>query len=135
MHVVLDDGAIMPTRAHSTDVGYDLYTPETFSIHPRDAYIVNTGVHIQLDNNIAGLIKSRSGMHKRGLQTEGVIDPSYNGPILVRITNHSGVVQTCEKGDRIAQLLLTPVITPELELVDSLEETERGSGGFGSTGR
>lgn len=135
LKIKLDEGAIAPTRGHDTDVGYDLYTPESFVVNPHSAVIVDTGVHIQLFDNVAGIIKSRSGMHKRGLQTEGVIDPGYTGQIKVRITNHSDSIQICEAGDRIAQMLLVPVICPEFEVVESLDETERGDGGFGSTGR
>jgi dUTP pyrophosphatase len=148
MKIMLDEGAILPTRAHETDGGLDLYTPVDVLV-PRSekpcefsygVYIgsttIDTGVHVEIPNGYVGFIKSKSGLNvKHGLTAEGVIDCGYTGSIVVKLYNHTTNDYRFKAGDKIAQLVLLPIITPELEVVDSLEETDRGTGGFGSTGR
>ena len=98
--------------------------------------IVDTGVHVEIPEGYVGFIKSKSGLNvKHGLTAEGVIDAHYTGSIRVKIYNHKGSGYLFEAGDKIAQLVILPCLLPELELVDSLEETDRGDNGFGSTGR
>lgn len=136
MKIVLDKWAKMPTRAHATDAGLDLYARETQIVPARESAIFNTGVHIELPPNTAGFLKSKSGLNvKHGITSEGVVDVGYVGSIVVKLYNHSGYDYTVNEGDKISQLVIVPILTPELELVDSLEDTERGNGGFGSTGR
>lgn len=141
LKVKLDPGAIMPTRAHSTDAGLDLYSPyETYiparSIAVESNKCIDTGVHIEIPAGYVGMIKSKSGLNvKHGITSEGVIDSGYTGSICVKLYNNSPHGLRIEKGQKISQLVLLPIITPELELVDSLEETDRGNGGFGSTGK
>lgn len=139
MNVMLDEGAIMPTRAHSTDAGLDLYTPEDFvllSLGGIDSQTVDTGVHIEIPTGYVGMIKSKSGLNvNRGVVTEGVIDAGYTGSIKVKVYNLSGDIQHFRRGDKIAQLVILPIVTPALKLVDKFAETERGDNGFGSTGR
>ena len=136
MRIKLDDKAIMPTRAHETDAGLDLYSPVSVTIEPRGAVSVDTGVHIELPINTVGMIKSKSGLNvKHGITSEGVIDVGYTGSMVVKLYNHSEKPYTINAGDKISQLVVMPVFTPTLELVDELTETERGDGGFGSTGR
>lgn len=136
MRVMLDEGAIMPTRAYATDAGLDLYSPDTVVIPPRYAITIDTGVHVELPRNTVGMVKSKSGLNvKHGIQSEGVIDVGYTGSIRVKLYNHSERGYKVTRGDKISQLVILPILTPELELVDELDETERGSGGFGSTGR
>lgn len=136
MKVMLDPGAIMPTRAHSTDAGLDLYSPVDAVIYPDDSLTISTGVHMEIIPGYVGMIKSKSGLNvKHGIQSEGVIDAGYTGSICVKLYNHGNAVVCIEKGQKISQLVLLPIITPDLELVDSLEKTERGNGGFGSTGK
>lgn len=135
MKVMLDENAILPTRAHSTDAGLDLYARETQIVPARESAVFDTGVHIELPHNMAGILKSKSGLNvKHGLTSEGVIDVGYTGSIVVKLYNHSGHDYTVHKGDKISQLVIVPILTPELEVVDRLEETERGNNGFGSTG-
>lgn len=140
--VVLDSGALMPTRAHELDVGYDLYSPVSVRLYPKwkngvpNNVVIDTGVHIQLPKGIRGAVCSKSGMMmNHDIVTDGTVDPGYTGSIKVKLFNLGSAVYHIEKGQKIAQLCLEKVITPELELADSLEETERGSGGFGSTGK
>lgn len=136
MKMKLDDGAYLPTRAHSTDAGLDLYAKETKIINPRSRVFFDTGVHIELPPNTMGEIRSKSGlMKKHGITTDGTIDVGYSGSIGVVMFNNSNEFYAVNKGDKIAQLVITPIIIPELELVDELDDTERGEGGFGSTGR
>ena len=81
-------------------------------------------------------MKSKSGLNvKHGITSEGVIDAGYTGSIVVKLYNNSGFDYTVHKGDKISQIVLLPIFTPELEQVDKLEETERGAGGFGSSGK
>lgn len=136
MKIKLDDMAIMPTRAHEADAGLDLYAREDAVIHPKDSAIFDTGVHIELPPDTVGFLKSKSGLNvTHGLTSEGVIDEGYTGSIVVKLYNNSIWNYRVKRGDKISQLVVLPVIKPILELVDSLEDTERGNNGFGSSGR
>lgn len=133
---MLDEGAIMPVRAHATDAGLDLFSREDFRIRPGYSHAFDTGVHIELPKGTAGFIKSKSGLNvKHGITSEGVIDVGYTGPIVVKMYNHSDKEYHVKKGDKITQLVIVKIETPELEVVDNLEETERGDNGFGSSGK
>ena len=127
----------MPTRAHEFDAGLDLYSAyDDVCIFPRESELFDTGVHIQLPKNTVGFLKSKSGLNvKYGITSEGVIDAGYTGSIVVKLYNHSDKPYRVRKGDKISQLVILPCLLPELDVVDSLEDTERGTGGFGSTGR
>ncbi len=133
--IKLDDGAFVPTRAHSTDAGLDLYAMESALILPSSSHSFDTGVHIEIPEGYVGMIKSKSGLNvKNGITSEGVIDCGYTGSMVVKLYNHGYNSVRIERGQKISQLVLLPIITPEVELVDELESTERGNGGFGSTG-
>ena len=96
----------------------------------------DTGVHVEIPEGYVGLIKSKSGlMVNHMITTDGTIDAHYTGSVKVKLFNHSTKNYHVKAGDKIAQLVILPCLLPELELVDSLEETDRGDGGFGSTGR
>ena len=136
MKILLDPGAKMPTRAHELDAGYDLYSREDAVIYHGDSHCFDTGVHVQIPAGYVGMVKSKSGLNvKYNLTSEGVIDAGYNGSIVVKLYNHGNAAVRIENGQKISQLVIMPIITPELELVDSLEDTDRGAGGFGSTGK
>lgn len=136
MKIMLDKGAKMPTRAHPWDGGLDLFSMEDGYVGCNSHRTFNTGTHIQIHEGCVGYIKSRSGlMVNHGITTDGTIDAHYTGPIKVCLFNHGGSKYEVKKGDKIAQLVIHKIELPELELVDSLEETDRGEGGFGSTGR
>lgn len=136
MRIKLDEGAKMPTRAHETDAGLDLYARETQIVPAKESAKFDTGVHIELPVGTVGMLKSKSGLNvKHGLTSEGVIDVGYTGSIVVKLYNNSGHDYRVEKGDKISQLVIMPILTPELELVESLEETDRGDNGFGSSGK
>ena len=136
MRIKLDENAIMPTRAHYTDAGLDLYSPFDVEVPANGSVCIDTGVHIELPYLTVGMIKSKSGLNvKHGLTSEGVIDVGYTGSIVVKLYNHTHKSYAVRKGDKISQLVIMPIHTEELEQVDELDETERGDGGFGSTGR
>ena len=134
MKIVLDEGAILPTRAHPYDAGLDLYARAGGVVYGYATF--DTGVHVEIPEGCVGLIKSKSGlMVKHNITADGTIDAHYTGSIHVKLFNHSDSAYKVLAGDKIAQLVIVPCLLPELELVDSLEETDRGIAGFGSTGR
>lgn len=137
MKVLLDSGAKMPTRAHDTDAGIDIYSREEKVISANGgSETFDTGVHLEIAPGYVGFLKSKSGLNvKYGITSEGVIDAGYTGSIVAKLYNNSDSDYTVRAGDKITQLVILPISTPPLELVKSIEDTERGCGGFGSTGR
>lgn len=136
INIMLDEQAIMPTRAHEDDAGLDLYAPHRVVIFPKDSEVVETGVHVEIPKGYVGMIKSKSGHNvKRDLITEGVIDSGYTGQIKVKLYNLGTQKRVIEKGEKLTQLVIMPIVTPALRLVDHFKETERGDNGFGSTGK
>ena len=132
---MLDHGAYMPTRAHDTDAGLDLYAVEDNVVPPYSSGCFDTGVHVEIPAGFVGMVKSKSGLNvKQGITSEGVIDSGYTGSIMVKLYNHTNEGVYIKKGQKISQLVIMPCVLCSLELVDSLEDTERGNGGFGSTG-
>ena len=146
MKIMLDEGAILPTRAHPWDAGLDLYAPEDVVVMSSSSWpfgevqigsaTIDTGVHVEIPEGYVGFIKSKSGLNvNHGLTAEGVIDAHYTGSIRVKLYNHTLDPYRFKAGDKIAQLVILPCVMPHLELVDNLSPTDRGDGGFGSTGR
>ena len=135
MKIVLD-GGVMPTRSHPWDGGLDLYAKEGGVLRPCSNETFDTGVHIEIPEGYVGFLRSRSGlMVNHHIVTDGTIDAHYTGSIRVKLFNLNRREYRVNAGDKIAQLVIVPCLLPELELVDSLEETERGDKGFGSSGR
>lgn len=135
MKVMLDKGAIIPTRAHEWDAGLDLYAMDDGWIFPFARKTFDTGVHVAIHKGYVGLLTSKSGlMGNKGITSRGTIDSGYRGAIKAVLFNHSWRFLKIKRGQKITQLVILPIMTPELEIVDELEETERGTGGFGSTG-
>lgn len=133
----LDAGAFAPERAHETDAGADLRTRKAFSIAPYDSAVIDTGVHIEIPKGYMGQVCSKSGLNvkKNVVVPNGTVDSGYTGSIVVKLYNHSEETHRFCAGDKIAQIIIQPVECCEFEQVDSLEDTERGNNGFGSTGR
>ena len=105
MKIKLDPWAIMPTRAHDTDAGLDLYSCEEKTVPAFGSALFNTGVHVQLPPNTAGMVKSKSGLNVRyGLTSDGVVDVGYTGSIFVKLYNHTPSSYTVRCGDKISQL-------------------------------
>ncbi len=136
MRIKLDEGAIMPTRAHSTDAGLDLYSREMKPILPNFAEVFDTGVHIELPKGYWGKLESKSGLNVKDdiVCCGGTIDEGYTGSIKVKLYNLGSTRYVVRKGQKIVQLVIMPYIAPDLEVVDELPETERGDAGFGSSG-
>ena len=135
----LNENAIIPTYGSPYAAGADLYSAmDDITIAPHSTTLIKTGLSIELPIGFAGLIYARSGLaSKRGLAPAnkvGVIDCDYRGEIMVALHNHTNEPQTVAKGERIAQLVITPYVTAQFEETDELSETVRGEGGFGSTG-
>lgn len=137
MKIKLDKHAFLPERAHPNDAGLDLRSPAKFLIGPHSYCSVPTGVHVELPEGTAGLVKSRSGlMVRHGIVTDGLIDEGYRGEIVVWLCNTGGLAYLVERGDKIAQLVVVPVRCEPIEITAELDmDTDRGTDGFGSTGR
>lgn len=138
MKIILDENAIIARKAHKHDAGYDLFARESLIIGAKESATIDTGLHVELPIGTVGFIKSRSGlMFKHEIVAgEGVVDATYSGSIGVKLFNLGGKDYKVNAGDRIAQLVILKLAdVGELELVEQFEETERGSGGFGSSGR
>ena len=138
--VKLNKNAIVPTYGTEYAAGADIYAlPEgDIKIMPGETVLVHTGIAMQIPGGYGGFIFARSGIAtKRGLAPAnkvGVIDSDYRGEIMVSIHNHSNEPQTVASGERIAQLVIMPYLKAEFTESESLDETERAAGGFGSTG-
>jgi dUTP pyrophosphatase len=134
---LLHPDAKVPVYAHETDAGMDLFSLETRTIAPRERVQVKTGIAVAIPDGYVGLIWDKSGLsHKHGLKVlGGVVDAAYRGEILVGLVNLGDISHTIKKGDKITQMLVQKVEHPELVVVDSLDLTVRGEGGFGSTGK
>lgn len=137
----LREGAILPTFGSAQAAGADLYAclERDVTIAPGETAFIPTGLAMELPQGYAGLIYARSGLAcKRGLAPAnkvGVVDSDYRGEFIVALHNHGAQTQTIAHGERIAQLVITPVLIPEYVEVERLSETDRGAGGFGSTGK
>ncbi len=135
----LNENAIIPTYGSPYSAGADLYSAmDELTIAPHTTFLVKTGIALELPIGFAGLIYARSGLaSKRGLAPAnkvGVIDCDYRGEVMVALHNHTDAPQTVAKGERIAQLVITPYVVADFEEANELSETVRGEGGFGSTG-
>lgn len=137
----LNEMAIIPTRGSKDAAGYDLYAaiPESIRINPHETVKVGTGLAFELPRGTFGAIFPRSGLAtKSGLRPAnciGVCDSDYRGEYIIAVHNDSNTSQIIHPGERIAQLILLPYIPMEFQEVKELSETERGAGGFGSTGK
>ena len=139
LNVKLDEGATLPTRAHETDAGLDLYASDWVLLQPQEHSLVPTGISVEIPVGHVGLVFIRSGFSiKTGAtltNSVGVIDAEYRGELKVPLMNHSPHdTLTVRQGARIAQMLIVPIATPKVVEVQELGQTGRGTGGFGSTG-
>ena len=137
----LSEKATVPTYGSPFSAGADLYSCEDADIviAAGETKLIHTGLALEIPEGLVGLIYARSGLAtKRGLAPAnkvGVIDSDYRGEILVALHNHGLTEQTVSVGERIAQIVFTPYVSAEFDVVDELSDTVRGEGGFGSTGR
>lgn len=137
----LREGAKLPTFGSPDAAGADLYAclQNDVIISPGETAFIPTGLAMEIPKGFAGLIYARSGLAcKQGLAPAnkvGVIDSDYRGEFMIALHNHGTVERTISHGERVAQLIITPVLIPCYEEVTELSDTDRGSGGFGSTGK
>jgi dUTP pyrophosphatase len=134
LKVVLDDGAKV-SRAHKNDAGLDLYATKDGVIFPKCRKTFRTGTHVEIPVGFVGMLTSKSGLMLKGITSRGTIDCGFTGSIKAVLYNHSFRFVKIKKGQKITQLVIMPIITPDLEVVNKLENTERSNGGFGSTGK
>lgn len=133
----LDFDLPVPGYAHPGDAGLDLYAAHD-AIVTGETVLIPTGVAVAVPDGYVGLVCPRSGLSKHGVtvaNAPGVVDSGYRGELMVRLTTTSATPYQVERGDRVAQLLIVPVLRPEVTVADHIDDTERGTNGFGSTGR
>lgn len=148
LKITLDEGAFLPTRGNPTDAGLDIFARESAVVPARGSKVFATGVHIELPEisfeglhgcmkfNTVAIVKPRSGLNfMHDIFTDGTIDMDYRGEIKVKLYNLGDKDYEIKRGNRIAQLVITLALTPEAVQVEELSETDRGAGGFGSTGK
>jgi dUTP pyrophosphatase len=137
----LNENARIPTYGSEFAAGADLYAclDADVTIAPAETLLIHTGLAMQIPEGLVGLIYARSGLaSKKGLAPAnkvGVIDSDYRGEIMVALHNHGTIPQTISDGERIAQIVFAPYYAAEFSVVDELDDTTRGAGGFGSTGK
>lgn len=135
----LNENATVPTYGSASAAGADLYACEAVTVASGETVLVHTGIAMAIPEGYVGLIFARSGLAtKRGLAPAnkvGVIDSDYRGEIMVALHNHGKADQAIEAGERIAQIVFTPYVAADFSVVEELDTTDRGAGGFGSTGK
>ena len=136
MNIILDNGAFMPEFAHKTDAGADLRSPVEAVVPAHGSAVIDTGVHVEIPEGYVGILKSKSGLNvKHDLIGTGTIDSGYSGSIRVKLYNLGDTDYQILRGDKIIQMVILPCGYCEFTQVEKFAETERGDGGFGSTGR
>jgi dUTP pyrophosphatase len=135
---LLTNEALVPTKQHELDIGYDLASVENTTLLSKQVTLVRTGLSISLPAEVAGFVLPRSGLATKHqitlINSPGLIDPGYTGEILIPLINHSDINYNISKQERVAQLVLVNSDNVEFDVVDELNVTERSSDGFGSTG-
>jgi len=135
---MLDTELPKPRRAHGSDAGLDLTSADSFTLASGERRSVGTGIAVAIPDGHAGLVLPRSGLaDEYGIgivNSPGLIDSGYRGEIRVLLINHGNTPVTISRGDRIGQLVVSPIVVVDVEIVEELDSTERGAGGFGSSG-
>ena len=136
LKVKLDEGAYPISYANDEAAGIDIRTPKTICVWPNSWVSVDTGVHVEIPKGYCGLLVSKSGLNiNHGIQTTGLIDSDYRGSIRVGLYNFSSENYTFAQGDKITQMVIMPYAKCDINVTESLSDTERGNNGFGSTGK
>lgn len=134
----INENAVIPKYAHQGDAGMDLYSIEDIDIPPAETRLVHTGLQIELPPNTEAQVRPRSGLALKHsvtvLNTPGTVDEGYRGEIMIILINHGKNTFKVEKGMRIAQMVIKPTFTVDVQEVEELEDSERGENGFGSSG-
>ncbi len=136
---ILNEFGKIPNKSHEGDIGYDLYSDGDYSIAPNKVVLVHLGISIQLPENVGGFVLPRSGLASKHLiapiNSPGLIDPGYTGELMVPLMNYSEEPYTVIKHERVAQLVAITTGSISFKEVSDLDESDRSSGGFGSTGK
>ena len=127
LKIKIEEGGFEPLRGHATDAGLDLRSPIDVWVHPGQHIKIDTKIRMAIPDGYVGLITSKSGLMLKGITSRGTI-----GAVLY---NHSTEGYAVHAGDKVCQIVIIPIVIPEIEYVDELDDTERGEGGYGSTGR
>ena len=136
MNIILDPGAFMPEFAHKTDAGADLRSPVEAVVPAHGSAVIDTGVHVEIPEGYTIFLKSKSGLNvKHNLIGEGVVDSGFSGSIRVKLYNLGDTDYQILRGDKIIQMVILPCAYCEFTEVEQFADSERGDGGFGSTGR
>ena len=136
MKVMYDDGAYPIQRAYEMDAGYDLRSRESVIIAPCESWDFDVGVHMQIPEGWCGIVIAKSGLNmKKGILTTGLVDAGYIGSVHVKLYNFGKQYVNIQEGDKIAQIVIVPCMITNIEEVQSIDGTERGDRGFGSSGR
>ena len=136
MNIILDNGAFKPEFAHKTDAGADLRSPICATVPAHGSVVIDTGVHVEIPEGYVGMLKSKSGLNvKHNLIGAGVVDSGFSGSIRVKLYNLGDTDYQVFRGDKIIQMVILPCSYCEFTQVEKFAETERGTAGFGSTGR
>lgn len=136
MYIMVDKDCYKPETAHEADAGYDLRTPRDLVIPAHGSAVMDTGVHFQIPEGACGLLVSKSGLNvKFNLTSTGLIDSGYTGSVVAKLYNHGDKDKIFFKGDKITQIMFLPILKFKMELTEEFDETDRGTGGFGSTGK
>lgn len=138
VNIKLDEGVELPKYAHDGDSGFDLVSQETVEFSSRETRLISTGIYVEIPTGYELQVRPRSGFsYKSGFRvanSPGTVDSTYRGEVKVIMQNTSLVNATIHKGDRIAQAVLSPIFQAKFNIVQELNETKRGEGGFGSSG-
>lgn len=135
LKIKIEEGGFEPLRGHSQDAGLDLRSSVDVWIHPGEHVIIDTKTAVMIPEGYVGLLTSKSGLMAFGLTSRGTIDAGYNASIKAVLYNHGKEGYLVHAGDKVTQLIIMPIVIPEIEYVDDLDDSERGSGSFGSTGK
>lgn len=131
----LHPDAIIPSYAHEGDAGMDLYSVEDLVLKPKHRAKIKTGISIELPKGYVSLVWDKSGVGSKGIKVlGGVLDSGYRGEYIVMLVNLSSKDFVVKKGQKVAQVLIQKVESPKIEVVEELSSSERGKGGFGSSG-
>jgi len=136
--VLLNNNALVPSKQHELDIGYDIYSCNQYKLIPKEVTFIETGLAIELPIGCAGFILPRSGLASKhsitSINSPGLIDPGYTGEIKIPLINHSDEIYNLKKGERFAQLVLIEVNNANFKVVEKLNDSIRSDKGFGSTG-
>ena len=136
LNIKLDNNAFLPSKAYTTDAGFDLKSPFDCIVKKHDNIVINTGVHVQLPPGYAAVAVSKSGLNfKNDIVSTGLIDEGYTGPIMIKLYNHGNNDYEIKRGDKISQIVIIKNYEFNVKQIENINEGIRGEKGFGSSGK